>query len=105
MDFLTILGINSAIVVAIVGVSEFAKMFDKKETLKRLYILLPLIFAFVAGLLMTTPFKWQTVGYNTFLYFGISTLSYGVVKKTVLGKSGKNLIDIIVNKDKLPGDK
>lgn len=100
MDFLTSLGINSTLVIAIVGISEFAKKLDKNKILKRVYIFFPLIFSFLVGLLMTTPFSWQTVGFNTFIYFGISTLCYGVVKKTVLGKSGKNFFDIILNKNK-----
>lgn len=80
------LGLNLALLASIIGASEVIKKFDSGNVLKRFYVLLPAVLSGIAGFFITKPFAWQDWGYNSFVYFGISSLAYNVIKKTFMNK-------------------
>lgn len=105
---LTSLGLNTALIVAIVGLSEFTKRLleayikNKKVVgvLKRSYILIPLIFSIIAAIFMTRAGN-DTFLYNVFVYFGVSSLAYGLIKKTFLATDSNMLNSVPVTKKEL----
>lgn len=86
MDF-TSLGLDASILFAIVGISELIKnKLDKKNKFKRFYILLPLIISFIAAIFVSEPFTWQEYLKNVFIYTGVSSYGYNVIKNSIPNK-------------------
>jgi hypothetical protein len=89
MDFIN-LGIDASILGAIVGISELIKnKLDAGNKFKKFYILLPLILSFVAALFITEPFGWQLYLKNVFVYTGISSYGYNMIKKSFLNNKAE----------------
>jgi uncharacterized membrane protein YbaN (DUF454 family) len=72
-------GLNLAVILSIVGITEKLKEFLPIPKDKKIYLLSPLVQSLLFSLFLTTPFVWQTFLLNTVLYFSISTLFYDTV--------------------------
>lgn len=79
------IGLNTGLIVAIVGLCEFIKKLDNLDKFKKFYIFLPLVFSIVASLFMSTG-GFKAISLNTFIYFGVSTLAYKTVLRAFLSK-------------------
>lgn len=82
-------GLNIAIILSIVGITEKIKEFIPIPKNKKIYLLSPLIQSLLFSLFLTTPFVWQTFLLNTVLYFSISTLFYDLVVQYINNKKEK----------------
>lgn len=86
MDF-TSLGLDASILFAIVGISELIKnKLDKENKFKKFYVLLPLIISFIAATFVSEPFTWQEYLKNVFIYTGISSYAYDLIKNKISNK-------------------
>jgi len=77
------LGLNIAVIMGIVSITETVKRLDKKSVLKRFYVYLPLVLAAIASIFVTAPFEWHTFGINLIVYVGISAYGYDFFKHTL----------------------
>lgn len=83
------LGLDLAIILAIVGISEKLKDVLPKPKHKILYNVMPLLLSGGFAFTVTTPFGWQLFAYNVVIYFGISVLFYDTVIKYIERKKIK----------------
>lgn len=83
MEFTTV-GLNIAIIAAIIAFTNVIKGFDKNNKLDRFYILIPLFLGIIAAVFMTKPLEWQGVGYNGLVYGAISAYLYKAKKKIIV---------------------
>jgi len=86
INVLESLKLDPKLLMAIVGISEYIKSFDKTEKYKKIYFLFPIILSIIVGLVISEGLK-ETV-LNSFVYLGISVLFYEVI-----WKFAKSLID------------
>jgi|ETNvirnome_6_100_1030635.scaffolds.fasta_scaffold04479_2 Ca2+/Na+ antiporter len=86
---LSSIGINSALIVGIVSITELIKTLDKKSKFKKYYILVPLILGAAASFLITKPLVTTDVIVNAIIYAGVSGFMYKS-GKLALTKKGKN---------------
>ena len=70
------LGINSALVIGIVALTEVIKKIDTKGKFKKFYILIPLILGVGASFLITNPLTVTSVITNAIIYAGVSGYTY-----------------------------
>lgn len=88
---LTNLGVDASILFAIVGISELIKnKLDRKDKFKKFYVLLPLLISLIAGLFVSDPFTWQEYLRNVFIYTGISSYGYNLIKNSFPKKEAEN---------------
>ena len=85
MDIMN-LGIDSAIIGGIIGLTRVFTGLDVNNRYTRYYPLLPAVFGLLGAFFKTSPFTWQQLGTNFFIYVGISTYAYKVGKTTILDK-------------------
>lgn len=76
------LGINTAVLAGIIGLTALIKKADTKSRLKRFYVLIPLVLGIVAAVFLTQPLTWQAVGVNAIIYAGVAAYLYDF-RKTV----------------------
>ena len=93
MEIISNLGLNMALIVAIVGICEFIK-YSLKGKLKKLNIFLPIVLSICAGFFIADPFTFKEISYNAFVYFGVSVIAYTLIKKLILGEN-TNIIESI----------
>jgi small basic protein len=86
MDFVN-LGLDVSILAAIVGISELIKnQIDKEDKFKKFYVLLPFFISAVASIFITENLGWQEYLKNVFIYTGISSYGYNVIKSSIIKK-------------------
>lgn len=85
MDFAN-LGIDLAIVAAIIALTEVAKSLDPAKKLARFYILIPTILGVAAAFIVSRPLQWQEVAKNIVLYVGAATYLFKFGKTVVVGQ-------------------
>lgn len=76
------LGINTAVLAGIIGLTALIKKADAKSRFKRFYVLVPLLLGIGAAFFLTQPLTWQGVGMNAIIYAGVAAYLYDF-KKTV----------------------
>lgn len=82
---LSTLGLNTGLIVGLIGLCEFIKRFDTGEKLKRFYPLLPLLLGAGASVVMTLSegaWDWKAFAISALTYAGVASLAYNLVKKT-----------------------
>jgi ABC-type xylose transport system permease subunit len=86
------IGLNSGALVGIIGLSELIKKLDPKDKLKRFYPLLPVALGLIAGAIITTldGFTFTQFLLNSFIYGGVSSLAYNLIKKTFMNVNSSN---------------
>ena len=84
-DILTDLNLNFALILMIVGITEYIKTltFISDKPTKILQRLVPIVFSFVVGFFVTKPFGIEGFLMNGLIYFGISTLFYKSIIKLI----------------------
>ena len=82
------LSMDINILISIVAGAEFLKRLDKNNKFKRLYAFYPILFGFIAGLLITKPLILVDYLKNSFVYSSVAVLAYNVIKKAVVGEEG-----------------
>ena len=85
MDIMN-LGIDSAIIGGIIGLTRVLTNLDRENRYTRFYPLLPAVFGLLGAIFKTSPFTWRELGVNFFIYVGVSTYAYKVGKTTILDK-------------------
>jgi hypothetical protein len=78
------LGLNLALIAGIIALTGLVKKLDKKGTLSRYYVLIPLVLGIVGAVCVTTPLSWQGVGVNAIIYAGIASYLYNAGKKLTI---------------------
>lgn len=76
------LGINTAVLAGIIGLTALIKKADTRNRFKRVYVLIPLLLGIGAAFFVTEPITWQGVGTNAIIYAGVAAYLYDF-KKTV----------------------
>ncbi len=71
-------GLDVALVVAIVGITQKIKSLVPLEN-RKWYLLCPLVLSVIVAFSLTNPLVWQEVLRNFLVYFGVSVLFYDAV--------------------------
>lgn len=75
MDF-SVLGVNVAVIAAIVGLTMVIKKADPGGRLKRFYVLIPGVLGILAAVALTDPWSWPQFIINGLVYGGLSAWAY-----------------------------
>lgn len=74
------LGLDISVLFSIVGMSEIIKTFDVNKRYKKYYVFIPLFLSICISFFLTKPFDWLSLGKNAFVYTGISSYAYNLIK-------------------------
>jgi len=85
MDIMN-LAVNTAVIGAIIAVSEVFKSLDTFGKLTRYYIIIPTVLGILAALALSNPFQWQEIIKQSIIYVGLSTYLFKFGKTTLFGK-------------------
>ena len=78
------LNLNFSLILMIVGIVEYIKNLKINEKLQKwLKRVIPFILSFVVGIFVTKPFNVEIFFMNSLIYFGISTLFYKAVIRSI----------------------
>lgn len=70
------LGVNVAVIAAIVGVTMVIKKSDTSGKFKRFYVLIPGVLGILAAVALTEPWAWGQFVINGLVYAGLSAWAY-----------------------------
>jgi hypothetical protein len=87
MDILSQIGVNVGLVAGVIGICEYLKRLDKKNTFKNFYVVLPIVISALAAILVTQPWDWEKYLINVITYAGVSSLAYNMVIKLVAART------------------